>query len=90
MSPPQPLKEGQELLKAELNMLRGGTKSKSANYESKLQVIDYDDRDRSFILKAAAGHFLRVSDTYAEMFHLTATAGSVLNNSLLFWTSKQS
>lgn len=61
------LKEDKELLKAELNMSPSETDSKSITRESKLEVIDYDDRDKSFMVKSPKGHVLRISDTFAEM-----------------------
>ncbi len=52
-------------------MSRTETELRSATNESKLEVIDYDDKDPlgpAFIIKSPMGHILKISDTFAEMF----------------------
>lgn len=49
------------------------TESKSTVSESKLEVIEYDERDKSFTVKSSPmGHILKISDTFAEMFPMWA------------------
>jgi formylmethanofuran--tetrahydromethanopterin N-formyltransferase len=40
--------------------------------ETKLEVLGYDDKDKSFTVKSPLGNTLKVSDTFAEMFPLWA------------------
>ncbi len=41
--------------------------------ESGLQVVDYDENDKSFVVKSPqTDHVLRISDTFAEMFPMWA------------------
>lgn len=47
--------------------------SKFTASESKLEVIGYDEEDKSFIVKASLmGNILKISDTFAEMFPMWA------------------
>ena len=38
----------------------------------KLQIVSYDDKKKSFLVKAPAGNTIEVMDTFAEMFPLWA------------------
>jgi len=38
--------------------------------EKKLEIIDYDDKDKVFNVKSPAGNVLKIQDTFAEMFPL--------------------
>jgi len=40
--------------------------------DAELEVLRYDDKDKSFIVKSPLGNTLKVSDTFAEMFPLWA------------------
>jgi formylmethanofuran--tetrahydromethanopterin N-formyltransferase len=38
----------------------------------KLQILSYDDKEKSFLVKAPAGNTIKIMDTFAEMFPLWA------------------
>jgi formylmethanofuran--tetrahydromethanopterin N-formyltransferase len=40
--------------------------------ENKLQVLNYDDKEKTFIVKSPAGNTVKIQDTFAEMFPLWA------------------
>ncbi len=40
--------------------------------ENKLEVLNYDDKEKTFIVKSPAGNTLKIQDTFAEMFPLWA------------------
>jgi formylmethanofuran--tetrahydromethanopterin N-formyltransferase len=48
------------------------TGSQSIATQDKLKVMDYDGKDKSFIVTSPTGHTLRVSDTFAEIFPMWA------------------
>jgi len=53
-------------------MSPSGTESKSTAGESELKVIGYDDKDPfgpCFIVQSPMGHILKISDTFAEIYH---------------------
>jgi formylmethanofuran--tetrahydromethanopterin N-formyltransferase len=41
--------------------------------DTKLQVLSYDDKQKSYLVKAPSGNTVTVSDTFAEMFPLWAS-----------------
>jgi formylmethanofuran--tetrahydromethanopterin N-formyltransferase len=56
-------------------MSQSGMTSRFTESESKLEVVEYDDKDPlgpAFIVKSQMGHILQISDTFAEMFPLWA------------------
>jgi formylmethanofuran--tetrahydromethanopterin N-formyltransferase len=40
--------------------------------ENKLEVLNYDDNEKAFIVKSPAGNTVKIQDTFAEMFPLWA------------------
>jgi len=40
--------------------------------ENKLEVLNYDDNEKTFIVKSPAGNTVKIQDTFAEMFPLWA------------------
>jgi formylmethanofuran--tetrahydromethanopterin N-formyltransferase len=40
--------------------------------ENKLEVLNYDDKEKTFIVKSPAGNTVKIQDTFAEMFPLWA------------------
>ena len=58
-------------------MSQDGVQSRLGANEHRLKFVDYDNGDKSYIVKSLpAGHTLKISDTFAEMF--TMWAGRVL------------
>jgi formylmethanofuran--tetrahydromethanopterin N-formyltransferase len=56
-------------------MSQSGTGSRSTESESKLEVVEYDDKDPlgpAFVVKSPMGNILKISDTFAEMFRMWA------------------
>jgi formylmethanofuran--tetrahydromethanopterin N-formyltransferase len=52
-------------------MLQGERESKSP-HTSKLEVLNYDEKDKCFTVKTATGNVLKIEDTFAEMFPMWA------------------
>jgi formylmethanofuran--tetrahydromethanopterin N-formyltransferase len=49
------------------------TESRSTASESRLEVVGYDENDKSFAVKSSpTGHILKIADTFAEMFPMWA------------------
>jgi formylmethanofuran--tetrahydromethanopterin N-formyltransferase len=40
--------------------------------ENKIEVLNYDDKEKTFIVKSPAGNTVKIQDTFAEMFPLWA------------------
>jgi len=58
-------------------MSQSGTGSRSTESESKLEVVEYDDKDPlgpAFVVKSPMGNILKISDTFAEMFLMLETS----------------
>jgi formylmethanofuran--tetrahydromethanopterin N-formyltransferase len=50
-----------------------GKESKSTGKESELEVLEYDDKAKEFVVKdCQSGNILRIEDTFAEMFPMWA------------------
>ncbi|TLM99923.1 formylmethanofuran--tetrahydromethanopterin N-formyltransferase, partial [bacterium] len=63
------LKKMKSYSKGGLNMSLTETEPKSPLNESRLEVVSYDEKDKSFVVKSSPmRHILNISDTFAEMF----------------------
>jgi hypothetical protein len=65
-------------------MSQSGMTSKFTESESKLEVVEYDDKDPlgpAFVVKSPMGNILKIADTFAEMLCRVETSPA---NSLFY------
>ena len=60
-------------------MSANGMETKSAESENKLEVVGYDDKDQSFVVKSSSTERnLKILDPFAEMLTLMETYPKLL------------